>query len=131
MQKNARYKKGGNLSECLYNIIKEIDDNKSEYEKEGKEVFLIIIEKVLKRKVGEKKANEIIKKLEVGDETVMQVLETIDEENEDLREEGRKFGNKEERLKIIKEMLRKNMPIDLISEITHASKQVTRKISNS
>ena len=71
----------------------------------------------------------------MGDETVMQVLETIDEENEDLREEGReegrKFGKKEERLKIIKEMLRKNMPIDLISEITHASKQVIRKISNS
>lgn len=62
---------------------------------------------------------------------MMQVLETIDEENEDLREEGRKFGKKEERLNIIKEMLKRNMPIYLISEITHASKQSIRKIANS
>ena len=41
------------------------------------------------------------------------------------------MGKQEERLNIIKEMLKRNMPIDLISEITHSSKQAIRKIANS
>ena len=33
-----KYKKGGNLSNCLYNVVKEINNSKNEYKGNGKEV---------------------------------------------------------------------------------------------
>ena len=130
-----KYKKGGNLSDCLDNIVKELNDSKNEYEGKGKEVLLIMISKVLREKIGKEKTEEIIKKLKGADLEMLQVLETIREENEELRQEGRiegrKIGKQEEKLNIIKEMLKRNMPIDLISEITHSSKKTIIKIANS
>ena len=80
-----KYKKGGNLSNCLDKIVKELTDNKNTYEGKGKDVLLIMINKVLREKIGEKKTVEIIKKLKGADLEMLQVLETIREENEDIR----------------------------------------------
>lgn len=122
-----KYKKGGDLSECLDKVVKVITSNNNEYKGKGREVLMIMISKTLKEKVGKEKSKELIKKLRGDEDEMLQILETIREENEELREKGRQEG----RLDIIKEMLKRNMPIDLISEITHASKQVIRKIANS
>ena len=145
-----KYKKGDNLSDCLDNIVKEIVVNKDIYKGKGKDVLLLMISKVLAEKIGEEKTKEIIKELKGDGGEMLQVLETIREENEELRQqgriegreegrqegrkegrqEGRQEGKQEERLKIIKEMLKRNMPVDLISEITNSTKNTIRKIAN-
>ena len=70
---------------------------------------------------------------------MLQILETIEEEKKmfidkgrkEGRKKGRQEGKKEEKNNIIKEMLKKNMAIDLIAEVTHSSKNSILKIAKS
>ena len=58
---------------------------------------------------------------------MLQILETIEEEKKMFIDKGRKT----EKNNIIKEMLKKNMAIDLIAEVTHSSKNNILKIAKS
>ena len=109
---------------CLDKVVDEIYSNKEEYKGEGKEVIFLALDKILREKVGYEKTEQLIKKLKGDDKEMLQILETIREENEDIRNEGRIEGKKE----IIREMLKRNMPVDLISEITHFSKQKIKQM---
>ena len=66
---------------------------------------------------------------------MLQILETIEEEKKMFidkgRKEGRQEGKKTEKNNIIKEMLKKNMAIDLIAEVTHSSRNSILKIAKS
>ncbi len=58
---------------------------------------------------------------------MLQILETIEEEKKMFIDKGKKT----EKNNIIKEMLKKNMAIDLIAEVTHSSKNNILKIAKS
>ena len=45
-----------------------------------------------------------------------------------VREEGREEGAEEEKIKIAKEMLKRNMPIDVIAEITELSENQVKEL---
>ena len=58
---------------------------------------------------------------------MLQILETIEEEKKMFIDKGKKT----EKNNIIKEMLKKNMAIDLIAEVTHSSRNNILKIAKS
>ncbi len=79
----------------------------------------------MKEKLGEKKTQELIEKLRGDDKEMLQIIETIREENEDIRKEGRREGRregkKEGKMEIIKNMLKEKMSLELISKVTGIS----------
>lgn len=122
---------GKELTECLDKVISEIEENKKEYDNAGKEVLIILIEKILNRKIGEEKAKEIIKKLEGDEEKMLNVLESVDRENKAIFDNGMKAGIEKNAIEIIKEMLKMKMPINQISKITHYTEAKIKKIKDS
>lgn len=63
-------------------------------------------------------------------EWIKKIIIEINEHEIEYKGEG-KEGQKTERNNIIKEMLKKNMAIDLIAEVTHSSKNNILKIAKS
>ena len=127
------------LKRYLELIVNELKNDKS-YTEEQKELLIIILELVLKRKIGKKETEKLIKKLKEDDEKMLAVLEMIDEENKMLIEKGRRLGKKEGKKEGIKEgkikntkeiakkMLNENVEIELISRITGLTMQELKKI---
>ena len=126
-----KYKRNGNLAEWIKKIINEINEHENEYKGEGKEVLYLMISKVLKSYVGKEKTENLLTSFEKEGENMLQILETIEEEKKMFIDKGRKEGVKKEKNNIIKEMLKKNMAIDLIAEVTHSSKNNILKIAKS
>lgn len=118
---------GKELTECLDKVMNEIYENKENYNNEGKEVLIVLIEKILNRKIGEEKAKEIIKKLKGDDSKMLNVLESVDRENKAIYNNGIKEGIE----RIIQEMLKMKMPINQIAKITHYTEAKIRKIKDS
>ena len=74
-------------------IIEEINKNAEEYSQNIKEILLIILNQILKKKIGEEKTNELIKKINNGgDKDMMAVFETIEEDNKRIYRKGKKDG---------------------------------------
>lgn len=126
-----KHKNTEELTRYLKAIVKEVIENREDYSKQAEEVFVIMIKKILKKKIGSERADGIIKKLKGVDEDMLTSLVTIEEENKMIfsngRRKGKKEGKKEEKLEIIKNMIKENLPIDLISKITGISQE---KIKN-
>lgn len=122
-----KYKRDGNLAEWINKIINEINEHENEYKGEGKEVLYLMISKVLKSYVGKEKTENLLTSFEKEGEDMLQILETIEEEKKMFIDKGKKT----EKNNIIKEMLKKNMAIDLIAEVTHSSKNNILKIAKS
>lgn len=122
-----KYKRNGNLAEWIKKIINEINEHENEYKGEGKEVLYLMISKVLKSYVGKEKTENLLTSFEKEGENMLQILETIEEEKKMFIDKGKKT----EKNNIIKEMLKKNMAIDLIAEVTHSSKNNILKIAKS
>ena len=126
-----KYKSNGNLAEWIKKIINEINEHENEYKGEGKEVLYLMISKVLKSYVGKEKTENLLTSFEKEGDDMLQILETIEEEKKMFIDKGRKEGVKKEKNNIIKEMLKKNMAIDLIAEVTHSSKNNILRIAKS
>ena len=98
-----------------------------------------MISKVLKSYLGKENTENLLSNFEKEGEDMLQILETIEEEKQmfiDMgKKEGKREGKKEGRMleknNIIKEMLKKNMAIDLIAEVTHSTKNNILKIAKS
>ena len=94
-----------------------------------------MISKVLKSYVGKEKTENLLSNFKKEGEDMLQILETIEEEKKMFidkgRKEGRQEGKKVEKNNIIKEMLKKNMAIDLIAEVTYSSRNSILKIAKS
>lgn len=116
--------KGKESTEYLDKVINEIEENKNYYNNEGKEVLIIMLEQILRRKIGDKHVNEIIKKLKGDDERMLNFLESVDRENKAIYNKG----IKDTKMEIIKEMLKMKIPINQISKITHYTEEKIRKI---
>lgn len=91
--------------------------------------MISIIEIILKEKIGQEKANQLIKKEMKGeDENMLACVEMIREENKRIRREGIKEGIREGRKTIISNMIEKGMSLKEIQEITKATKKEIEKI---
>ena len=87
-----------------------------------------IISILFGEKIGEEKTKELIEKINGGDEKMLAVVDMIRNENRMYINIGRKEGKKETCLEIAKNLLKINMPISQISEITKLSKEEIEKI---
>ncbi len=124
------------LCETLNRIYIEINKNATVYTKEERKFLNKATSVLALNIVGEKKAKEILKNIDVGGEgDMLAVFDMIREENERIFNDGRKAGIKtgiktgiqQNRIEYIKNMLKEKLPIDLISRITGASKEEIEK----
>jgi predicted transposase/invertase (TIGR01784 family) len=113
-------------TETLEKIIEQTTDARDKAKL--KEILVTTIEE----KLGEEKAKEIIRKIEIGDDKDMwQAIEMIREENKTIRKEGIrqgkidgiKEGRNKERVQIICNMLNSGMQVEEIKRLTKVSKK--------
>ena len=119
------------IARYLEEIITEINENEEIYAEEIKQLFTIMIDKILKIKIGEEKAEEFIQNIENGKggkRKMMTVFETIEEDNKLIFRNGMKSGISKRNVEIIKNMLKENLSIDLISKVTGISPQKINKM---
>ena len=112
------------LIKYLKAVVQEVIKHKEEYNHEAEEVFVIMIKKILMKKIGSERVNEIIKKLKGVDEDMLTSLVTVEEENKLIF----KNGKRESKIEIIKNMLKEKLPIDLISKVTGVSQKEINKM---
>ena len=119
----------------LDEITKEINSKEEIYSEEIRKIFTIMIDQILMIKIGKEKAEEFkqnINKGKGGKRKMMTVFETIEEDNKRIFSNGMKTGIKTGRnkrnLEIIKNMLKENLSIDLISKITGVSQKEINKM---
>lgn len=104
--------------------------------KEQKELFITIMQLVLRKKIGNYKTNEFINELGMEEKDMLAVLEMIDRENARIRNEGKvegkiegkKEGEKESKINIAKSMLKEKLPVSLISKVTGIKEKEIEKI---
>ena len=100
--------------------------------KEEKELLKRVISILFGEKIGEEKTKELIEKIDGGEEKMLALVDMIRNENQMYinigKKEGRKEGKKEKCLEIAKNLLKINMPISQISEVTKMSKEEISKI---
>ncbi len=133
---------GNELSLYLNKIVQKIKSNEEYYNKEGKEVLIILIEQILSIKIGEEKAKEIVKILKGGDKGMLNCIESAYRENRVLFNNGVKAGIKTgmktglekglltAKIEIVKELLKIKMPISQISQVTHFTEEKIKEIEN-
>ena len=116
--------------------IAEIVISNPKYTREEKEILITLIDIILRRKIGNDQANELIKKLKGGNKNMLVALERVDEENKRILNKGIRLGKKEGKLEgrlegkleDVKNMLKDNLPLEKISEYTGIPKEKIKKI---
>ena len=107
--------------------------------KEEKELLKRVISILFGEKIGEEKTKELIGKIDGGEEKMLALVDMIRNENKMYINMGRKEGRKEAReegkiklkqqcLEIAKNLLKLNMPISQISEVTKLPEEEIEKI---
>ena len=122
-----------NLNEILEQIKNLTDE---EYSKQKKEVLKSVINILIRRIIGSEKTENYLNKLEERDDSMEAVLEMIDREEKKKKikyekigkEKGRSEGRSEIKIKYIKNMIKENLPIELISKITGLSTEEIKEI---
>ena len=106
---------------------------------EDKETLERIIKEIWSNKIGTRKSNEILNKLEEGSVNMLGVVERLKEEwqmcydngKEEGKIEGKIEGKMQQLKEIVQKMLSKKMPEDIIEEITGLKKEEIDKLKNS
>lgn len=119
---------GNELSLYLNKIVQKIKSNEEYYNKEGKEVLIILIEQILSTKIGEEKAKEIVEILKGGDKGMLNCIESAYRENRVLLKTGMERGSLTAKIEIVKELLKIKMPISQISQVTHFTEEKIKEI---
>ena len=107
--------------------------------KEEKELLKRVISILFGEKIGEEKTKELIEKIDGGEGKMLALVDMIRNENKMYINMGRKEGRKEAReegkiklkqqcLEIAKNLLKINMPISQISEVTKLPEEEIEKI---
>ena len=117
-------------------IIDVLKNNGDIYNNEIEEIFISIINLILNRKIGNKKSQELIKRLKGDDGEMLAVLDMIDRENMKIykkgRTEGKKEGKKEGKIEalidVAKKMINEKLSIEKIIEITGLNKEEIEKL---
>lgn len=113
----AKYKE--ELVKYLDDIVIKINKNRDFYNDESVEILIAIINLILKKKIGEEKAEELIKCLKGGNGKVLAVLDMIEKDDKRIFIRGKKEGKKE----MIKAMINENIPIDIIEKVSKLTKK--------
>lgn len=98
-------------------LVKLLDEIIITINEEQKELMIKIISMIFSHKIGKENANRLINKIKGGNKNMSRVIEMLIKENQMYINKGRK----ENQISITKRMLKKNMPIELIAEITELS----------
>ena len=111
-------------SESTEESIEMLEKIISNTNKEEKELLKRVISILFGEKIGEEKTKELIEKIDRGEEKMLALVDMIRNENQMYIN----IGKKEKCLEIAKNLLKINMPISQISEVTKMSKEEIAKI---
>ena len=111
------------IANYIEKIVEIINKDKENYSDNMKEIFKIMLTQIIKNKIGQEKTNEILNKLNIGgDEDMMAVFETIQQDNKRIYRRGKKEGIKqgimENSIAIAKKLLSRNNSKEEVAEIT-------------
>ena len=107
------------IANYIEKIVEIINKDKENYSDNMKEIFKIMLTQIIKNKIEQEKTNEILNKLNIGgDEDMMAVFETIQQDNKRIYRRGKKEGIMENSIAIAKKLLSRNNSKEEVAEIT-------------
>ena len=113
------------IADYIEKIVEIINKDKENYSNNIKEIFKIMLIQIIKNKIGKEKTNEILNKLNIGgDEDMMAVFETIQQDNKRIYRRGKKEGIME----IAKKLLKENFSKEKVANLTGLSEKEIEKI---
>ena len=81
------------MANYIEKIVEIINKDKENYSDNMKEIFKIMLTQIIKNKIGKEKTDEFLNKLNIGgDENMMAVFETIQQDNKRIYRRGKKDG---------------------------------------
>lgn len=115
-------------------LVKLLSEIIPSIKEEQKELMIRIITMIFSQKIGKEKAENLINKIKGGNEEMSGVIEMIKKENQMYinkgRKEGKKEGKKEIQVKLIKNMLKEKLSIEVICRVTGLDKNKIEEIQN-
>ena len=139
--------KSGSKEELISNLTKIVEN-----EKEAKNIKLLyrIINYVLREKIGNKMTEELLEKLKGGNKNMgLAVMDMLEREERELQKkirkscreakqqgrsigiiEGKKTGRMEEKIEVVKEMLKNNIKDAIIKKVTHIEEKELEKLKS-
>ena len=107
------------IANYIEKIVEIINKDKENYSENMKEIFKIMLTQIIKNKIGQEKTDEFLNKLNIGgDEDMMAVFETIQQDNKRIYRRGKKEGIMENSIAIAKKLLSRNNSKEEVAEIT-------------
>ena len=125
------------IANYIEKIVEIINKDKENYSDNMKEIFKIMLTQIIKNKIGKEKTDEFLNKLNIGgDEDMMAVSETIQQDNKRIYRRGKKDGIVEgikqgimdNSIAIAKKLLSRNNSKEEIAEITGLKIEEIEKI---
>ena len=121
------------IANYIEKIVEIINKDKENYSNNIKEIFKIMLTQIIKNKIGKEKTDEFLNKLNIGgDENMMAVFETIQQDNKRIYKRGKKEGIKQgimdNSIAIAKKLLSRNNSKEEIAEITGLKIEEIEKI---
>ena len=129
------------IANYIEKIVKIINKDKENYSDNMKEIFKIMLTQIIKNKIGKEKTDEFLNKLNIGgDEDMMAVFETIQQDNKRIYRRGKKDGIVEgikqgisqgimqKSIEIAKKLLKENFSKEKVANLTGLSEKEIEKI---
>ena len=107
------------IANYIEKIVEIINKDKENYSDNMKEIFKIMLTQIIKNKIGKEKTDEFLNKLNIGgDENMMAVFETIQQDNKRIYRRGKKEGIMEKSIEIAKKLLKENFSKEKVASLT-------------
>ena len=107
------------IAKYIEKIVEIINKDKENYSDNMKEIFKIMLTQIIKNKIGKEKTDEFLNKLNIGgDENMMAVFETIQQDNKRIYRRGKKEGIMEKSIEIAKKLLKENFSKEKVASLT-------------
>ena len=117
------------IANYIEKIVEIINKDKENYSDNMKEIFKIMLTQIIKNKIGKEKTDEFLNKLNIGgDENMMAVFETIQQDNKRIYRRGKKEGIMEKSIEIAKKLLKENFSKEKVASITGLSESEIENI---
>ena len=117
------------IANYIEKIVEIINKDKENYSNNIKEIFKIMLTQIIKNKIGKEKTDEFLNKLNIGgDENMMAVFETIQQDNKRIYRRGKKEGIMEKSIEIEKKLLKENFSKEKVASITGLSESEIENI---
>ena len=129
------------IANYIEKIVEIINKDKENYSDNMKEIFKIMLTQIIKNKIGKEKTDEFLNKLNIGgDEDMMAVFETIQQDNKRIYRRGKKDGIvegikqgisqgiMEKSIEIAKKLLKENFSKEKVANLTGLSEKEIEKL---